>query len=547
MKKHTSKKKKQSSPSQKASSRTGLLTPFFLSALGGTLFALSLPKIDLFVTAWVCLVPLLFALEDKPPQRSFFLGMVFGLFAYTGVFYWTYMPMSYYGGISSLVSILLMLLLSFYLSLYTSLFAYLISWSRVRFSLPLFVTVPVAFTALDFFRAYLLTGFPWGYLGHSQLPWLACMQVLDITGVYGVTFVIAAVNVALFLILKWVIGTRKTFPITETVLAASLVVVICVYGLFALQREDRLYAESSPITIAMIQGSIRQDLKWDPHYQDETLSIYEELTLKSIEYDPDLVVWPETATPFFFQDPQRYAPRTQEYASRIISLADDNNVYLFFGSPAYELWENNYIAYFNRAYMLSPEGETLGFYDKRHLVPFGEYVPMKKLLFFVSKLTQNVGESQPGYVTDPIDTEFGPIGSLICYESIFPEISRMFARKDAALLINITNDAWYGTTSAPYQHFSLAQLRAIETRLPLIRVANTGISAVVHSTGRTEMITPLFRRTIAIAFVQPAPRTTFYTRFGDVFAWLITICFFTPIFIHWGGIIRKRFSDKEVS
>jgi len=146
-----------------------------------------------------------------------------------------------------------------------------------------------------------------------------------------------------------------------------------------------------------------------------------------------------------------------------------------------------------------------------------------------------------------METEFGAVGSLICYESIFPEISRMFARKDAALLINITNDAWYGTTSAPYQHFSLAQLRAIETRLPLIRVANTGISAVVHSTGRTEMITPLFRRTIAIAFVQPAPRTTFYTRFGDVFAWLITICFFTPIFIHWGGIIRKRFSDKEVS
>jgi apolipoprotein N-acyltransferase len=173
---------------------------------------------------------------------------------------------------------------------------------------------------------------------------------------------------------------------------------------------------------------------------------------------------------------------------------------------------------------------------------------MKKLLFFINKLTQNVGESQPGEITDPIDTKFGPIGTLICYESIFPEISRMFARKDTTLLINITNDAWFGTTSAPYQHFSLARMRAIETRLPLIRVANTGISAVVHPTGESEMITPLFRRTVAIAYIRPGdPRTTFYTRFGDVFAWLVTIVFFTPIFIHWGGIIRERFSKKEVS
>ena len=172
---------------------------------------------------------------------------------------------------------------------------------------------------------------------------------------------------------------------------------------------------------------------------------------------------------------------------------------------------------------------------------------MKKLLFFVDKLTESVGETHPGEITDPMETEFGSIGTLICYESIFPEISRLFARKDAAFLINITNDAWYGTTSAPYQHFCLAQMRAIETRLPLIRVANTGISAVIHPTGEADMITPLFRRTIAIAFIRPCPRTTFYTRFGDVFAWLMTLCFFTPIFIHWGGIIRKKFFTEEIS
>jgi len=520
--------------------RPGRLTPFFLSAVGGVLFALSLPKIDFFTTAWVCFIPLLFALEDQPPQRSFFLGLVFGLFAYTGVFYWTYMPMSYYGGISSIVSILLMLLLASYLSIYTSLFAYMISWSRIRFSLPLFATVPVAFTALEFFRAYLLTGFPWGYLGHSQLPWLSFMQVLDITGVYGVTFVIAAANVALFLVLKRIIGTLKTFPLIETAIAAVLVIAVFTYGLFALHREERIYESSTPITVALIQGSIPQNLKWNPEYQNETVSIYEDLTLTSLEYKPDIVVWPETATPFFFHESERFA-------SRIINLAAENDVYLFFGSPAYEIRENDRIAYFNRAYMFSPEGVLLGYYDKRHLVPFGEYVPLKKLLFFVDKLTESVGETEPGKITDPMETEFGSIGTLICYESIFPEITRMFARKGAAFLINITNDAWYGTTSAPYQHFSLAQMRAIESRLPLIRVANTGISAVVHPTGEAEMITPLFRRTIAIAFIRPGPRTTFYTRFGDVFAWFITLCFFTPIFIHWGGIILKKYFTKEIS
>jgi len=310
--------------------------------------------------------------------------------------------------------------------------------------------------------------------------------------------------------------------------------------LYALHREERISSSTSPITVALIQGSIPQNLKWNPSYQEETVSIYEDLTLRSLEYDPDIIVWPETATPFFFQESNRYAPR-------IIRLAADNDVYLFFGSPAYEIREHDRIAYFNRAYMISSDGDISGYYDKRHLVPFGEYVPLKKLLFFVDKLTESVGETEPGTITDPMETEFGAVGSLICYESIFPEISRMFAREDAALLINITNDAWYGTTSAPYQHFSLAQMRAIETRLTLIRVANTGISAVVHPTGEVDMRTPLFRRTIAIAYVRPNPRMTFYTRFGDVFAWLLTVCFFTPIFIHWGGIIRRRFSHKEVS
>jgi apolipoprotein N-acyltransferase len=342
-----------------------------------------------------------------------------------------------------------------------------------------------------------------------------------------------AVNAALFSIVEHAVGERKRFPFVETAMSALLVLVLIAYGVFALSREESLMKNNRALTVAMIQPNIRQDLKWDPTYQDQTMTIYEEMTLPTADKHPQIVVWPETATPFFFQDNPVYRPRVEE-------LAKHMDAYLFFGTPAFE-YEGGMMRYYNRAYLLSQKGTIIGRYDKIHLVPFGEYIPLRRLLFFVEKLAYGViGDFSKGTITDPIRTPIASIGSLICYEAIFPESARLFARKGASLLVNITNDAWFGTTSAPYQHFSMARLRAIETRLYLIRVANTGITSVVDPTGRTRIETAIFKRVVVIGEVRPHERMTFYTRFGDLFAQILAAFFFLPLLLGFYGIIKKR-------
>jgi len=506
--------------------------------LGGALLFLSLPKPEIPLLAWVSLVPLLFAISGKKPSHAALLGFLFGLTAYIGIFYWTSYPIAMYGGIPVFLAITFMFLLVMYISLYPTVFAYFVVWSKERFSLSEFVSVPIAWTTLEYLREFILTGFPWGYLGHSQLPWLNLMQILDITGVYGVSFVIASVNACIFLIILRIVKKRQNFPVAETLISVLLVATLIIYGLYAMRREDKIVKSIAPITVALIQGNIRQDLKWDPSYQEETVHIYETLSIASIDYSSDIVIWPETATPFFFDLDDTYRPR-------ILELPRKLNAYLLFGTPAYEMGEDDYI-FFNRSYVLSPRGEIIGRYDKIHLVPFGEYIPYKKILFFVDKFVYSVGDMRSGTITEPIETNVGSIGTLICYEAIFPEISRIFARNGASLLVNITNDAWFGETSAPYQHFSMARMRAIETRLPLVRAANTGITAIIKPTGEAELVSTIFTRSVIVGDINPNNRTTFYTRFGDIFAQIVTALFFFLIVVHLYSIIRLKLKRSAV-
>jgi apolipoprotein N-acyltransferase len=529
-------KKRQPRPHKQTTGTTRItLTDLVLAALGGALLFASLPKLEIALLAWVSFVPLLFAIRDKGPATGSLLGLTFGMVAYIGILYWTVFPISVYGGISVGLALIFMILLAFYNALFIAAFAAGVCWVRERWGISAFVSTPVALTTVEYLREFLFTGFPWGMVGHSQLPYLTLMQALDVTGVYGVTFVIGAVNAALFTILLRIIGAKKTFPIVETAVSALLVSSLVAYGIYALGRESRLMNENPAISVALIQPTIRQDLKWDPTYQDETMTIYEEMTLSTKDLRPALVVWPETATPFFFQNNPIYRPRVE-------ALAKTMDAYLFFGTPAFED-EGGTIRYYNRAYLLDQGGEIIGHYDKIHLVPFGEYIPLRTVLFFVEKLAYGViGDFSSGTATEPIPTQIGPIGSLICYEAIFPESARLFARKGAALLVNVTNDAWFGTTAAPYQHFAMTRLRAIETRLYLIRVANTGITSVVDPTGRPELTTGLFERKVAMGEVRPHPRMTFYTRFGDIFAQLVTAAFLLPFLFHFYGILKRKLS-----
>jgi apolipoprotein N-acyltransferase len=270
------------------------------------------------------------------------------------------------------------------------------------------------------------------------------------------------------------------------------------------------------LRVALAQGNVEQDHKWDPLYQDETMNRYRGLTVEAAAAKPSLVVWPETATPFFFQQP---GARRDE----VLELAESHGIYLLFGSPAAQWDRAGEVQELNRAYLVSPKGMELATYDKIVLVPFGEYVPYSRLLFFVDRIVQAIGRVVPGIHPTVFDLPDARFGVLICYEDVFPALTRLFIRDGGDFLVNITNDAWYGPTSAPHQHLAHATFRAIENRVPLVRAANTGISAVIGSDGRILWRGPLFQPLQHTADIAWPGVRTFYTRYGDVFVWLCVL------------------------
>jgi len=265
--------------------------------------------------------------------------------------------------------------------------------------------------------------------------------------------------------------------------------------------------------VRLIQGNIEQNQKWDPSYLDTTFRIHKNLTVADIKSPFDLVVWPETAVPCYFTD-------EQSSDNLIQNLADLIEAPIVFGSLSYKAQSNNpdIFQYFNSAFLALPQKKTFQQYNKIHLVPFGEYVPLRFLFPFVEKLVEGIGDFSPGSRYTVFQIPAAKFGVLICYEVIFPDISRKYSQAGTDFLVTITNDAWFGRTGAPYQHFSMAVFRAIENRVPLVRAANSGISGIIGPTGRIEAQIPLFVRTFLdgkIPINQPR-LTTFYSRYGDV-------------------------------
>jgi apolipoprotein N-acyltransferase len=278
------------------------------------------------------------------------------------------------------------------------------------------------------------------------------------------------------------------------------------YGFVMLNRE----VSGREIKVALAQGNIPQDIKWDPAFQEQTVAIYEKLTRRT-GGTVDLVVWPESSLPFFFQ-------HEPVYSKRVLDLAREVGAPLIVSSPAVD-YADGREQHLNSAFMISSEGVATGRADKLHLVPFGEYVPLARLLPFVKKMVQGIGDFSPGKTATPLSAPFGKIGILICFEGIFPEISREYVEKGAGLLVNITNDAWFGVSSAPYQHLSMTVFRAVENRVPLVRSANTGITAIIDSRGHIHGMTELFAEALLNGRVKIGEEKSFYTKYGDIFAW----------------------------
>jgi apolipoprotein N-acyltransferase len=492
----------------KPDNKAGTQRDYLLSLIGGVLLALSFPKADFSILAWVAFVPLLLATARKSPAQAFRLGFVYGLTAYAGVFYWLNIVMSHYGKLPWFLSFCLFLLLATYLALYVGIVAWLVRRGEIAGISPL-LSFPILWVGFEYLRSLVLTGCPWAILGYSQYRILPLIQIADITGVYGLSFLIVLANIVFLRIIKGaVMRGPSVYPGKSAALLLLLLLFTLGYGFMRLNSADH----GAPLKVVLVQGNIPQDVKWDPAFQESTVAVYERLTRQACSGGCDLVVWPESALPFYFQS-------GGEYSARVISLAAGFKTCMLVGSPAVEQ-ERGRTRYLNSAFLLGPTGLVLGRSDKIHLVPFGEYVPLARILPFVSKLVVGIGDFSSGKMITPLETGKGKIGVLICFEGIFPELSRAYVLAGSRLLVNITNDAWFGRSSAPYQHLSMTVFRAVENRVPLVRAANTGITAIIDSKGHIREMTQLFKEATLTGEVQLGGGGTFYTRYGDIFAGL---------------------------
>jgi apolipoprotein N-acyltransferase len=475
--------------------------------MSGVLLVLIFPRYNFEILAWFAFIPLFLAIEAKTPQFAALSGFITGMVFYALGLSWINNTLINYGNLPQILSFMVLGILAAYLSFYTALFCYLTRRVCKDNQGLLFLFVPVLWTALEYIRStHSEYGFSWLGLGYSQFQTLPVIQMAEVTGVYGVSWLIMLVNVGLYLALKsWKRGPSMNMGVRFLSVTMLVLVLWAGYGSFALNRTDK----ASSLTVALIQGNIEQAIKWNPVYQKVVMSKYKELTLKAAKSKPQLIIWPETATPFFYNQHHAGAQFMQD-------LARQAQTPILFGSP---FTEN--ATHYNSAYLVSETGDTRGRYDKIHLVPFGEFVPFRKILFFLEKMVVMIGDFGRGNAATLFDVAGHKAGISICYEMIFPDLMRQAVKNGAHFLVNITNDAWFGKSAASYQHRSMGVLRAVENRVPILRAANTGISGAITANGGLKDETELFVEAAQITQITPRQgRLTFYSAYGDVFSWL---------------------------
>lgn len=493
-----------------------------IAAGSGLLLALTFPRPDLYLLAWFALVPLLLVMEKRPFASGFTAGVVF----FATVLYWLNIVMTTFGGLDPFSSVFAYLLLVCYLALYFGTATWL-SWRvKIRLRLPIVLTLPIVWVALEFVRGWLLTGFPWALIGYSQHNFNLAIQSADVTGVYGVSLMLVAVNAVIAeMILRP--GDKKSWIAVVVVL-----LMLCSHFGYGVIRNQQLSDERpEQLRVALIQGNFEQSQKWDPLLRQTTIDRYLSLSRQALADSPDLFIWPEAATPFYLQE-------SSDLSRQVYQLPQRTAVPLLVGSPAYDVTLQGGYEYYNSAFLIEANGRKHPRSDKVHLVPFGEYVPLGKLLSFVDKLVIGVGDFSSGEIR-PLSLDQHHLGVLICYEVIFPHLARRYVQQGSDLLVNLTNDAWFGRSSAPYQHLAMARFRAIENRIWLARSANTGISALIAPSGNVTISGPIFEPLYLTGDVGLGAQPTFYSRFGDLFA---ILCLILTTLLTLGQYISRRSS-----
>jgi len=504
----------------------------FLALLSGVLTAVSLPKFGLSFFTWVSLIPLLFIILNKSFKQSFLLGLIAG-FSYNAILiYWIPSVPAHYGDMSLGISLLIYILFVLFLALFWAFFCLL--WTKIYQSFPklIFFLSPFLWISFEYILTHLFTGFPWGLLGSSQYSNIYFIQLASITGVYGLSFVLVLFQ-SLFV---YSIANRKKAPF---LLAFAFVLFIYIGGFLSVRN---ISSHENSFTASVIQGNVSSDIYWDQISAQETRNIFNqhlELSRQAYEDGSRLIIWPEFSVPLCFSCS---SDLFQDFKEKLFQFVQETRCTLLLGtnetsgSPGARL-------YYNTALCLSPDLSQSHYY-KMHLVPFGEYTPYKKIFFFIEKMTHAIGEVTPGTQHTLHSYRGIKFGSPICYEIIFPNLVRKFVKKGANFLVTITNDGWYGKSSAPYQHFSIAALRAVENRRYLLRAATTGISGIIDPYGRILSKSELMSKTYLTGNITSSQALTFYTKYGDILPF--TSLTLTAIFLIL-ALARRNNERKRVS
>lgn len=475
-----------------------------LAISSGAFTAFSFPKFDLSFFAWISLIPLLFVILKKTPKQSFFLGLVAGFSFNAILIYWIPSVPAHYGNLSTGVSIIIYIILVLLLALFWAFFS-LIS-AKIRQSYPkyIFFLFPFIWVSFEYILTHILTGFPWGLIGTSQYLNIYLIQLASITGVYGLSFVLVLFqSMFLYSMIK-----RKKAPFLIVLIFTLL---IHFGGFLSLGKKS---PSDNSFTASVIQGNVSSDIYWDQISTQEIWNLFSqhlELSRRAYERGARLIIWPEFSVPLCFSCDNRLYKDFKENLFQFVQITRST---LLLGSNETSGPPSDK-RYYNTALCLKPDLSMTQYY-KMHLVPFGEYTPYKKIFFFIEKMTHAIGDITPGtqYYLHLFDNI--RFGCPICFEIIFPDLVRKFVKKGANFLVTITNDGWYGRSSAPYQHFSMAVLRAVENRRYLLRAATTGISGIIDPYGRILSKSELMTRAYLTGNITPYQTLTFYSKYGDV-------------------------------
>jgi len=485
---------------------------WLLAVVTGLGLALSFPYPGLHFLVWVALVPVIIASVSGSAWRRWCTGFVAGFVWRIGTLYWVAHVMITYSGMSVTTGAVVTGLLAAWMALSTGLVLLFVPFA-VRHGVVGAAVFASGWVSLEYVQTILPFGFPWSLLGYAAGGSTVMMQAADLAGVWGLSFAAVFVNVAIAQSI--VRGNRAR---SSTVAAVVLVIAIAGYGaihLAAAPLPGKAHGLGMQgLRVAAVQGNVEQGRIWDSDELQSILTSHLDMTLEAVRHEADLVIWPESSVPL--RSGLEADPSTRE---TLAEVARANKTTLVVGSPHYESLPSGQWVATNASFLVDALGEWTMRYDKVHLVPLGEYVPLSWLFRFIRPLVDAVGSFHHGKVEQDLFADSGggipPFAMAICYEVVFPNHMRRQVVRGATFLATITNDAWFDDTSAPYQHFSMAKLRAVENRRYLIRAANTGISGFVDPWGRVLKSTEVNQSALLLGEIWPSDQSTLYVVVGD--------------------------------